>query len=467
MAKVGAVTRRRWLGAAGGLGGVAGGVVMAACGAVGRGGDDAQPGGVGTDPVTLTVWHAAWAAPEVDARSRELFRIFEQAHPRIKVDWQGVDWAGSGPMLAKLAVASASDYMPDSFRSHWSIHGSVVHQGFVRALDAPMKQARLGRGDFTPSTWDLSSYRGQLYGVPSYAYAYAPWWSKDVFAASGLDPERPPNTFAEVLDASMRIHQAGPDGEITRIGWNHGMTAPGHFAVLFGGDVYDRQRDRVTPDHPAVVEALTWLLALTRRQGGFAPVAKFWEGRGGANPSHPFYIRQLGFLVVGADQYQHVQRFAPDLGYGVALYPGKSGAKANVENTTVQAEILPITRASKAPDQTWTFLKWLLVDQGAEWAWRSLATPCVLRVLDPFYEKLTANVLGKEAPLVRYLDVFKEVSRRGSRHWPTMPRTSEYLQSFTRAWNDVLQEKLSPEAAMQDLARTEQAELDRVLAGTR
>ena len=127
----------------------------------------------------------------------------------------------------------------------------------------------------------------------------------------------------------------------------------------------------------------------------------------------------------------------------MALYPGKSGAKANVENATVQAEILPITRASKALTRR-TFLKWLLVDQGAEWAWRSLATPCVLRILDPFYEKLTANVLGKEAP-VRYLDVFKEPPP-GSRHWPTMSCTSEYLQTFTRAWNDVLQEKLSPEA---------------------
>lgn len=486
------VTRRRTIG---GALHIAGAAALAACGGAGRPGSATESGVAAPTtpvpskaPVTVTAWYSALATPEVDARSRALHRQFEQAHPHITVDWQGVEWAGAPAMLAKLPVAAASGYMPDTFRSHWSIHGSLIHQGFVRPLDEQMKAARLSRADFTPSTWDIASYRGRIYGVPNDAYAYAPWWSKDVFAKSGLDPEKPPTTFEDLLDVSMRVHRSGAaesggsgtartpgdtsTAQITQLGWNFRMTAPGHFAFLFGGDVYDKARERVTPDDPGVIEALTWLLTLTRRQGGHAAVEKVWEGRGGgATATHPFYTGHVAFMTVGTGSYHYVQRYAPDLQFGVMRYPGKrsqasggqTAAERNVENTTVQTEILPISKDSKHPDETWTFLKWLLIDQSPEWAWRSVSTPCLIRAIDPFYEKLAANVLGKDAPLTKYFDVFKDVSRRGSRHWPTIPRSSEYLQGFTAAWNSVLQEKVSPESAMKELARTEQAELDRVL----
>jgi ABC-type glycerol-3-phosphate transport system substrate-binding protein len=474
---------------------------VAGCGPVNRTGGSPVAGSNATQGttapakalVTLTAWYSAWSTPEVNARSLEFLKQFQQLHPHITVDWQGVEWAGAGAMLAKLPVAAASGYMPDTFRSHWSIHGSVVHQGWVRPLDEQMKAAKLARADFTPSTWDIASYRGRIYGVPNDAYAYAPWWNKDVFAKSGLDPEKPPTTFDELLDVSVRVHRAGAadaaggpsgpggasgggQGEIGQLGWNYKMTAPGHFAFLFGGNVYDKEKEHVTPDDPGVVEALSWLLALTKRQGGHAAVEKFWEGRGSTlTGTYPFYTGHMAFMTAGTGNYQYLQKFAPDARFGVMLYPGKRAqavggaggaqeAQRNVENTTVQTEILPISQASKHPDETWAFLKWLLVDQAAEWAWRSVSTPCLIRAIDPFYEKLAANVVGKDSPLTKYFDVFKEVSRRGSRHWPTIPRSSEYLQGFTAAWNCVLQEKASPEAAMKELARTEQAELDRLLA---
>ena len=42
------------------------------------------------------------------------------------------------------------------------------------------------------------------------------------------------------------------------------------------------------------------------------------------------------------------------------------------------------------------------------------------------------------------LGAYKEIARRGTRAWPTIPTANEYLTALTAAWNDVLQEKAAP-----------------------
>ncbi len=140
----------------------AGTLALAACGP--QSGPGGTPSRAGTEgppspnktPVTLTVWHGARATPDTEARSQTMLRTFEAEHPHVRIDWQVVPWAGAGQMLAKLPIAAASGDLPDTFRSHWSIHGSVIHQGWVRPLDTFWKAAGAGRKDFTPSTWDLT-----------------------------------------------------------------------------------------------------------------------------------------------------------------------------------------------------------------------------------------------------------------------------------------------------------------------
>jgi multiple sugar transport system substrate-binding protein len=465
------VTRRRVAGAAG-----VAAVLGAACGRTASpagGVSDQARGAPSKAPVTVTVWHAANAITD---QGRELLRAFEAAHPQITVDWQVVEWAGAGQMLSRLPVAAASGDLPDSFRGHWSNFGNIIHQGWVRPLDAQMRQARLTRRDFTPSTWELSSYRGQIYAMPSYAYTLAPWWNKDLLRRSGLDVERLPATFDQVMDASVRLWRNGQAGQggaadrpgaatdggqgpgSTTLGWSHRTSTPGHFVFLFGAQVYDAARQRVTPDHPGVIEALQWLIELDKRQGGYQRVEQVFAA-GGVNP---FYTGRLAVTVNQPRSFPSLAAQAPSLDLGVSLYPSKRGSLQEVAHTSIQAEMLPITRESKHPDETWTLLKWLYVERAAEWASRTLNTPCLLGALDAFYEQV-AQSFGGDRRLVPYLGVYKEMSRRGTAHWPTIPTTNEYLAAFTAAWHEVLQEKVTAEAAMKELARRQQLELEQAL----
>jgi multiple sugar transport system substrate-binding protein len=463
-----AVSRRRFFGAAPAA------AVLSACGgrASPAGGWPGEaPAAQSKAPVTITVWHGANAITDM---GRELLRTFEESHPQVTVDWRAVEWSGAAQMLARLPIAAASGDLPDTFRGHWSNFGNIVHQGWTLPLDTQMKQAGVGRKDFTPSTWELSSFRGQIHAMPSYAYTIAPWWNRDHLRRTGLNPDKLPATFDEVVETSVRLTrtdaagQAGATGTgtgapaseagITSLGWSHRTSTPGHFVFLFGAKVYDAARQRVTPDHPGVVEALNWLIALDKRQGGYRAIEQFFA----ANGANPFYTGQLSVAANQPRSFPDLVKQAPSLELGVSLYPSKTGSLQEVANTSIQAEMLPITRQSKHPDETWTFLRWLHVDRAAEWAWRTLNTPCLIGALDAFYEKAVQS-FGADRRLVPYLTVYKEMSRRGTTSWPTMPTTIEYLNAFTAAWNDVIQEKVAAETAMKEVARTQQAELERAL----
>lgn len=235
---------------------------------------------------------------------------------------------------------------------------------------------------------------------------------------------------------------AVPGGESSggaTLGWSHRSSTPGHFVFLFGGQVYDATRQRVTPDHPGVIEALHRLTEIDKRQGGYERIEQFFAAPG----ANPFYTGRLAVAPNQRRGFPDLVKQAPTLDLGVMLYPSKTGSLQEVAHTSIQAEMLPITRQSKQPDETWALLKWLHIDRAAEWASRTLNTPCLLSALDAFYEQ-AASSFGSDRRLVPYLITCKEIARRGTAHWPTIPTTSEYLAAFTAAWKDVLQEKVAP-----------------------
>jgi multiple sugar transport system substrate-binding protein len=474
------ISRRRLFAAAAAVGaGVLGG-----CGAAGTpSGGKADPAQVAKrkEPVTVTVWHGSNAITD---GGRELLAAFQATQPHVTVDWRAVEWSGAGPMLQRLPIAAASGDLPDTFRGHWSNFGNIIHQNWVRPLDAYMKQAGLAKKDFTPSTWEIASRKGQVYAMPSYAYTLAPMWNKDLLRRNGLNHDHLPLTLDDVLEASGRVLRsasgaaaggtAGAQGmpgaeagqQLSTVGWNHRTVTPGHFVFLFGAQVYDGATERVTPDHPGVIEALQWLTQLDRRQGGYARVEQFFSAfsGGGTGAANPFYTGQLAVTNLQPRQFSEVTTQAPQLELGVSQYPTKMGNPADVERTSVQAEVLPISSASKHPDETWALLKFLHVDQATEWGVRTLNTPCLLKAVGPFFERLSAQNFGGDRRLVPYMGVYEAMSRQGTSFWPTMPSTLEYLNAFTAAWNDVIQEKVAPESAMKDLARTQQVELEKALA---
>ncbi len=73
--------------------------------------------------------------------------------------------------------------------------------------------------DFEPNVLAYYSVGGKLYGMPFNTSAPILYYNKDMFKAAGLDPNKPPRTYAEVLDYAKKLTKKDASGKVTQYGY--------------------------------------------------------------------------------------------------------------------------------------------------------------------------------------------------------------------------------------------------------
>jgi len=74
--------------------------------------------------------------------------------------------------------------------------------------------------DFEQNVLAYYSVDGKLYGMPYNTSNPMLYYNKDAFKAAGLDPAKPPRTYAEVLDAAKKLTKKGADGKVAMYGYS-------------------------------------------------------------------------------------------------------------------------------------------------------------------------------------------------------------------------------------------------------
>lgn len=73
--------------------------------------------------------------------------------------------------------------------------------------------------DYEPNVLSYYTVGGKLYGMPFNTSAPMLYYNKDLFKAAGLDPNKPPRTYAEVLDAAKKLTKKDAAGKVQVIGY--------------------------------------------------------------------------------------------------------------------------------------------------------------------------------------------------------------------------------------------------------
>ena len=167
-----------------------------------------------TPPVTLRVGGAGgFKLPDKNATDpksradRAIVDSFEKAHPDIRLESaQGLQIQGQAAesnLLLAFAGGSAPDVVYVNFRSS----ASYVQQGFLMPLDNYLKNDPATYNHINPTLLPVlrGAGRGHIYSVPYLAAVQALYYRKDMFQASGLDPDKPPKTWDEFYAYAQKI----------------------------------------------------------------------------------------------------------------------------------------------------------------------------------------------------------------------------------------------------------------------
>ena len=206
--------------------------------------------------------------------------------------------------------------------------------------------------DFQPGPKDLTTYEGEVYGVPIITERTVLYYRKDLLEAAGLEV---PTTLDELQAAAAAIHAANPDvaGYIGRTGKSAAVTQFSAFLFSHGGE-WIAEDGTSGIDTPQARAAYKYYGDLIRDHTN----ATINPEMSWAESFAVFQQGQAAFIADADSLYKNMTdptQSTVSENVGFAAFPaGPAGSKPY----NVAAWALAINEGSTNPSGAWQFIKW-------------------------------------------------------------------------------------------------------------
>ena len=150
--------------------------------------------------ITLEFWTIALGDAFADYING-MIATYEAEHPGVRIKW--VDVSG-GEVAEKFLAALVGDTPPD-LANIYDLPRFLQYD-ILSNMDELVSQEEKDKR--LPNFWrGVGYYQGSNYIIPWYAGVSMMWYNKEIFAAAGLDPEKPPRSIDEMLEMGRTIYQ--------------------------------------------------------------------------------------------------------------------------------------------------------------------------------------------------------------------------------------------------------------------
>ena len=308
------------------------------------------------EEITLSYW--GLHGDNYRAAVEDVFAAYNEQTSGVTVVYEQI-----ADLWNKFITALASGDVPD-FSFTWS---QTLAEYALRGQLAPLDEYFTGditKDDFIATLVDFATHGEELYGVPIYPWTWNLYWNKTLFQEAGLDPESPPTTIEELNEYIHQVTKLSDDGFIESIG----MMPFANWDVYqwfyyFGGSIYDEETGALTLNHPKNVEMLEWMTSLVA-DWGVQNVQRFRGAQGEYHTeNYQFWTGRLSFDMMGLWNFEFINRFKPDLEWGVTAPPLNPGAPAGTILMTCDYNVIPAQ--SKHPKEAGDVLRFWYEQESA------------------------------------------------------------------------------------------------------
>lgn len=310
------------------------------------GGDDG--GGSGGAPAQVD-W---WVRAANEAKSVALADAYNEAHDvEVRVTAFPDD-----QFVTRVGTAYASGELPDLLATDAVYMPTFIEQGVYADLSERVEGLPFADALFPALVEASTDDEGKVFALPRDPGTSLLFWNKDLFAQAGLDPERAPATWDEVVADAAAIDALEGDASGYYLAGNcSGCNAYTYLPMLWasGGDVLDG--GGASFDDPVNVQGLQMLNELWA-QGSIPEGART---DGGENWLTGFTAGTVGMAPLGSFAIGTIAADNPDLDFGVAPLPGADGGSGSF----IGGDVIGITAQTPAADAAWDFIEWTLSDE--------------------------------------------------------------------------------------------------------
>jgi len=373
---------------------------------------------------------------------------FEKEHPGIKIK---PVFAGSyQDTLTKVLTAAKGGDAPHMAVFLSTDMYTLIDEGVVVPFDELVKTPadRAWMNSFYPAFMKNSQTGGKTWGIPFQRSTIVMYWNKELFKQAGLDPNRPPQNWAELVEYGKKLTQRDAAGKVST--WGVQIPSSGFPYWLFqafttqnGVELMNTEGTQTYYDKPEAVEALQYCVDLSRKHQIHPPGIVEW----GTTPKD-FLERKAAIIWTTTGNLTYIRNNA-NFDFGVAMLPaGKQrGTPTGGGNFYVFKKASATER-----EAAMKFIQWVTSPKrAAEWA---IATGYI-----------AVSPAAWDTPeMKKYLADFPAPTvARDQLQYAVAELSTHENQRVTKALNDGLQAALTgaktPQQALQDAQR----EAERIL----
>jgi len=373
---------------------------------------------------------------------------FEKANPNVKVR---PIYAGTyQETIVKALTAHKSGNPPVTSVLLSTDMFTLIDEDAIIPFDDFIKtdEDRTWLSSFFPAFMANSQTGGKTWGIPFQRSTIVLYYNKDLFREVGLDPEKPPATWAEQLEFAQKLTKRDASGNATQ--WGVQIPSSGFPYWLFqglttqaGAILANPEGNRTFYNAPEVVEALQYWVDLATKHRVHPPGIVEW----GTTP-RDFFERKVAMMWTTTGNLTNVRTNAK-FPFGVAMLPAhkRRGSPTGGGNFYISK------KASPAQQQAaFAFIKWVTApERAAQWG------------IDTGYVAVTPAAY-KTPAMEKYVAEFPPAAvARDQLEFAVAELSTHENQRVTKALNDGLQAALTGTKAPAQALNDAQAEAERIL----
>ncbi|MGX4585331.1 ABC transporter substrate-binding protein [Paenibacillus chitinolyticus] len=345
-------------------------LVMTGCGqGNGSPSTDSAASGTGTEgqdtkeqtakePVEISFYYPVNVGGPLTKVIDEMSNSFMKKHPDIKV--KPVYTGNYGDNTVKIQAGVMSKQPPDAAVMMSTELYSMLDIGAIVPLDDFIaKDTDFKKDDFYPAFVEDTQADGHTYSVPFQRSTIILYYNKDMFKAAGLDPNKPPANWDELVKYAQKLNR---DGHV-------GLEIPGNddsywmFQMLARQNATDPKQSIMGDDGrkaifntPENVEALQFWIDLSRKYKAMPEGIIDWAG----TPTD-FIEGKTAMMLHTSGNLTNVKNNAK-FDFGVAFAPANKqyGSPTGGGNLYIFKDT-----SSKKQEAAWEFIKYMTAPEQA------------------------------------------------------------------------------------------------------
>lgn len=408
-----------------------------------QGQDDGEQAAADTpkEKVKLDFW-SFWGSVTRRPIIEKMISDFNGSQDSIEVKYTFVPW---GDIWTKNLAAIAAGNPPDAIINDINTVAHRANQKQNTNLTPYLaKESENIQDRFFPQLWEAVLFNGEAYGLPFNTDTRLLFWNKEHFAEVGLDPESPPQSWAELEEYAKKLDKV-ENGKYTRIGfyplWGVGadiwmLNSDGKNFIDEDGNVY--------VNTPEKIQALEWIVNWRNRLGD--KTVNAFQAEFGSQQADPFISGKVSMMVQNMNFYTQLRDYGKDVKYGVTLVPEREEGTGHWSWGGGFAVEIPY--GAKHPEESYQFIKYL-TDVNAQSYWAKWG-------LDMVANKNAAN-----DPELQSIDVYKVAVEAMDKTLITP--TPVFAPDFIGLLNPQIDAAVLGKASVQDALKKAQSDIENLV----